>query len=423
MYCSEEGVLYSTDRSFSYFESSALLFYPKAKTDKHFTVKAGTTGIRGFNDNPYLQLVTIPETVTKIGQLAFGGSAITKITLPAHVEIIDKYAFSDCKQLKSVILNEGLREIKVEAFSEYKGEDIHLPYTVTIVEENAFVNSTAKIFDADGNDITGLLNEPGNHYIESTVEQAPAIITLPDITHALQDGKEVSITGLTNIVIQGNGEIPENAFANNKYLKSITIGDEVSGIGKKAFERCENLKNIKLGKSIQIIHESAFDRCHRLRSLLIPDSVKVIEDHAFETCFRMTSIDFGKGIEEIDYCAFCGCRSLVELKCTSQIKRVGYRVFEGTPWYENNNDEFLILGGCLIKHTYKDYKENPNITIPNTVISVAQNVLGIASVKTLTIPGSIKRIESRSFNYALVENVIIQEGVEELGDVLLIQES
>lgn len=410
MYFSEEGVLYSTDH--------VLLFYPKAKEEKHFNIKPGTEFIRGFNDNPYLETVTIPNSVTKIEQIAFAGSSITEIALPAHVEIIEKYAFSKCKQLRSITLNEGLRIIRTEAFVEYKGEDIHLPYTVTMVEENAFTNSTAKVFDADGKDITALLKKPGNHHIVPATEKKAAVITLPDIDHAYMDGKEVDIAGLTNIIIQGNMEIPENAFANNRYLKKVVISDEVTGIGKRAFERCSELLSIQLGKGITNISEEAFQMCPNLKEVCLPDSVKAIEGYAFAYCNQLTSIDLSAGIESIGAYAFSGCRLLEQISCTSQIKHVGYHAFDGIPWFEKYEKEFLVLGGCLVKHTYKNYKEDPNITIPNTVTAIAYDVLGLKTVTALTIPGSVKSIETGTFKNANIENVIMLDGVEELGDTL-----
>ena len=51
-----------------------------------------------------LEEVYLPESVTKIGQSAFEGSLIQKITTPG-VEVLGEAAFKNCEKLKSITLN------------------------------------------------------------------------------------------------------------------------------------------------------------------------------------------------------------------------------------------------------------------------------------------------------------------------------
>lgn len=93
-------------------------------------VKAGNTafssidGVVYGNNNTELiafpagkETVSIPQSVTAIGNYAFAGSRIiTEIDVPDNVKTIGKYAFTDCFNLKQVTLGTGLEKIDTAAF-------------------------------------------------------------------------------------------------------------------------------------------------------------------------------------------------------------------------------------------------------------------------------------------------------------------
>ena len=60
--------------------------------------------------------VTIPDNVTKIGDMAFSCTKIEKIFLPEGIAVIGESAFRGCSELRGVVLPESLTEIKKCAF-------------------------------------------------------------------------------------------------------------------------------------------------------------------------------------------------------------------------------------------------------------------------------------------------------------------
>ena len=91
--------------------------------------------------------VTIPNTVTEIGESAFdayydpSAANLKKVDIPGSVTAIRSSAFYDCNQLTSVTFGEGLETIEGYAFegcTGLKGQTIFLPTTVTIVDGDAF---------------------------------------------------------------------------------------------------------------------------------------------------------------------------------------------------------------------------------------------------------------------------------------------
>ena len=72
-----------------------------------------------FNNCSALNSITIPNSVTTIGQAAFEYcSALTSVTIPNSVTKIGDWAFSGCRSLKNFTFGSGLRSIGQEAFSD-----------------------------------------------------------------------------------------------------------------------------------------------------------------------------------------------------------------------------------------------------------------------------------------------------------------
>ena len=62
--------------------------------------------------------MTLNEGLKSIERGAFNGTAIESIEMTSTVEKIERFAFYDCKNLKTVTLNEGLKEIDSGAFRD-----------------------------------------------------------------------------------------------------------------------------------------------------------------------------------------------------------------------------------------------------------------------------------------------------------------
>ncbi|WP_181819071.1 leucine-rich repeat domain-containing protein, partial [Metamycoplasma hominis] len=62
--------------------------------------------------------------------LAYLDKKATKVTIPGSVKEIGESAFSDCKNLKEVILNEGLEKIGAWAFFNTNIKSITIPGSV-----------------------------------------------------------------------------------------------------------------------------------------------------------------------------------------------------------------------------------------------------------------------------------------------------
>ena len=104
----------------------------------------GATAIEKFstivNDFPNLQTITIPSSVTSIGEYAFAYcSSLTSMTIPESVTFIVNSAFYGCSGLTSITIPEGVTTIGYQAFYGCTSlTSMTIPESVTSIGENAF---------------------------------------------------------------------------------------------------------------------------------------------------------------------------------------------------------------------------------------------------------------------------------------------
>ncbi|MDR0314231.1 MAG: leucine-rich repeat domain-containing protein [Treponema sp.] len=97
---------------------------------------------KSFERNDQLTKVTLPSSLTTIGDSSFGlCTALTSIAIPSRVTSIGHLAFCGCVSLTSVTIPSGVTKINLATFAEcYTLTDITIPASVTYIEKRAFMN-------------------------------------------------------------------------------------------------------------------------------------------------------------------------------------------------------------------------------------------------------------------------------------------
>jgi hypothetical protein len=99
-------------------------------------------GEYAFDGCSSLASVTIPNSVTRIGYYAFRNcSSLQSITIPSSVTSIGYNAFDGCSKLASVTLPNSVKSIGAAAFEHCESlESVTIPNSVTSIEKSAFAN-------------------------------------------------------------------------------------------------------------------------------------------------------------------------------------------------------------------------------------------------------------------------------------------
>ena len=131
-------------------------------------------------------------------------------------------------------------------------------------------------------------------------------------------------------------EIAEGACSGIKKLTSLTIGKNVTTVGKDAFEDCVNLKTVSGGSAVESIGGEAFENCKSLEAFTLGENVKKIGEEAFNKCGKLAQITVKTKLltaKNVGKNAFGNICKEAEIKCPKGMKEAYEKLFraKGAP--------------------------------------------------------------------------------------------
>ena len=198
----------------------------------------------------------------------------------------------------------------------------------------------------------------------------------------------------------------EYSFAANPYdghqgnplcskIRSVTIPQSVTSIGKRAFDGCSALTTLSLGEKIKTIGNYAFENCTSLTGVTIPQSVTSIGYYAFEGCTNLNPLTIKGPITSMGNYAFAGSTYLTSLTLYDDIQTIG---------------NFAFLGSTSLK----------TVTLPKNLTSIGEYAFARCSeLESITIPENVKTINPKTFaDCSKLEYIILPAGLTTFDDSL-----
>lgn len=188
-----------------------------------------------FCPKGYKKAINVPSSIKEIKPDVFADhDQIVSVTL--NSDVIGSRAFKNCTSLKTIVLNNGVKEIGEEAFSGCLAlEQITIPGSAKNIRSNAFSNCMS---------------------LKS--------VKINEGVDELSDGDFSFCTSLRQISFPSSMKfIGEKAFMGCSALENVVFNPQISLIGRYAFFGCSNLKSVNVPKGATIYEETFMD-CNKL---------------------------------------------------------------------------------------------------------------------------------------------------------------
>jgi type II secretory pathway pseudopilin PulG len=237
------------------------------------SIKGNSVSYKGILFDKNIQILSISNGITEIGDYAFSKSNIVKANLPNSVTTLGVCAFSTCLNLSSINLPDSITTIKSTALGTcVKLTSIRIPSGTSVIGPYAFYG-------------TGITD-----------------VTIPDTVTTLQS----------------------SVFNGCRSLKSVTIANTVTDLGDNTFNNCISLETISIPTGVKTLKTGVLSNCTSLKSVVIPVGVTSIVNYSFTGCTALTSLNLPSTVTSIANYAFYQCTGITQININkAEVSLVG----------------------------------------------------------------------------------------------------
>ena len=286
-------------------------------------VKSGIThlGARTFVLAENLTSVELPEGLLSIGVSCFNmnglPSVLTSIVFPSTLQVIDDNAFYHGKLGGDVEIPESVTKIGKLAFAQCPITSVNLPEGLQVLGGSAF----------SGTKLTEMPEIPESiTVLDSTFQGCTDIkeVTIPsqvtDISGAFAG------TGISTVTIPYQVTNYYRAFNGCESLEKVVIESQSDtipsgGSAQGVFQNCTNLESVILPEWVTTIGNYAFSGCTSLKDTAFLKDVKNIGEFAFQKAGLSGNLVLNA--TSIGYKAVIDCVNLGPNVCLANVATIG----------------------------------------------------------------------------------------------------
>ena len=283
-------------------------------------------GTEAFNNCKSLKTVSLPDTVSTIGDNVFAASNGDIVLIFRGVDEVIDNSVCDGKLdgVAHLIVDKGVKKISDSAFSNN-------PLLVDLIISDAVtIGNYAFYNDIAINRVTieSPLYSIGNHAFDSC-KSIPQVV-LPETVREIGSHAFYDCNSMKSINVPvGVAAIKEYTFFGCASLLDISIPDTVLSVGDYAYYGCVVAKTLDLSNTLKSIGAYAFYNCNQVKEIILPNTLKSIGDYAFRSCSSITEISIPDSVTELGDCVFYACTGLEQAEFGFGITRIGNSEFYG----------------------------------------------------------------------------------------------
>ena len=320
-----------------------------------------------------IDTLSLPKSLVAMGDCAFHQCKMKTVRIPGNLKIINREAFANCRNLKKVIIEEGVQSLGVRpytgavfsgcplteiefpssltylgpnTFTGNKFKEIVLPNTIKELGQNCFFNSSeleSITFSSGMEEIPNFVCETSPKLIKVIIPEGIkkigmfpfqgamllSHITLPESITEVETGA-LGYTGIVDFTFPKNlTYIGAQMFQSCNNLTEITIPETITTIKGSAFTHCSNLRKVTLPSSLKTMENSVFSYCSSLVDVNIPSSIGVMPSSTFQDCSSLKKIVIPEGITKLERYLFMGCSNLTDIELPKSLEYISSRIIEG----------------------------------------------------------------------------------------------
>ena len=202
------------------------------------------------------------------------GTELSYKAIPKYGYHFDRWSDNNTENPRIISI---IRDINLEALF------VPNSYTISVISDSTHgIISGAGIYDYLESCIVQAYPNQGFYFSEwkdGNTENPRTIELTQDTTmeaifdYQMSDkcGKDYALTWTLDTAkmalnITGNGALSEN-YTYGTFIEKLTIGNEVTSIGRLAFYGCNNLKKVILGSSVKVLEDYAFYNCTSIETI------------------------------------------------------------------------------------------------------------------------------------------------------------
>lgn len=405
-YASADGVLF--DKAMQ-----QLIYYPGAKKAEEYEIPGTVTSINdyAFSNCRNITSVVVPEGVTYFGFYSFYNCEyLETINFPSTLETIGNSAFYGCSSLAcDIIIPEGMKSVGDSAFAECSSiTRVVLPESVSLIDYHAFYGC----YDLESITIS---NKKCKIYEESETISRNAVIcgyagsTAYD--YAFENGREFMDIETEEVTLKGQCgpnlvyEIKDNV---------ITITGTGEMYDNPQFKGNDEITAAVIGEGATTIGEGAFSDCDSLASVSLPETLVAISADAFAYCYDLTEINIPDSVMRIGDQAFYDCSSLASVTLPSKLREISQELFADC----SSLEEIVIPEGIrsIKSGAFRNCYNLTTATLPESLTKIESSAFySCSALEAVTIPEAVTSIGNNAFGYCeALTAIIIPAAVEEI---------